>query len=55
MKWGYLGTNPQLSTINARAEGITSSPMWSRLISTNRCAVVASGYERAREKKEKRE
>eukprot|EP00026_Physarum_polycephalum_P010477 Phypoly_transcript_10641.p1 GENE.Phypoly_transcript_10641~~Phypoly_transcript_10641.p1 ORF type:complete len:413 (+),score=137.37 Phypoly_transcript_10641:177-1241(+) len=44
MKWGYMGNNPQLSTINARAEGITSSPMWSKLISTNRCAVVASGY-----------
>jgi len=44
MRWGNMGGDFQLTTINARAETLTSKAMWSKLLPTNRCAVVANGY-----------
>eukprot|EP00301_Raphidiophrys_heterophryoidea_P024558 c8015_g1_i1.p1 GENE.c8015_g1_i1~~c8015_g1_i1.p1 ORF type:complete len:429 (-),score=99.50 c8015_g1_i1:83-1318(-) len=49
MKWGLVpchsktGTPPG-STINARSEGVFTSPLYSRLLTKRRCIVVSDGY-----------
>eukprot|EP00820_Chromera_velia_P019456 Cvel_28300.t1-p1 / transcript=Cvel_28300.t1 / gene=Cvel_28300 / organism=Chromera_velia_CCMP2878 / gene_product=UPF0361 protein C3orf37 homolog, putative / transcript_product=UPF0361 protein C3orf37 homolog, putative / location=Cvel_scaffold3673:56-2169(-) / protein_length=239 / sequence_SO=supercontig / SO=protein_coding / is_pseudo=false len=55
-KWGLVasfsspehvrggGGGMNLNTINARFEGVTTSPLYRRLVNKNRCVVVADGF-----------
>lgn len=60
MRWGLIPSwwkqdKPPASTINARAEGITSKPMWRGPFKSKRCVIPFSGfYEWLREGKAKR-